>query len=847
MSAVSKKEALILQFSEVNNDDVGLVGGKTASLGEMFQELTAKGVRVPNGFAITAYAYKYFVEKAGIQVKIREALEGVDVADTLDLQRRGAACRALILGAKLPRELKDAIAHAYVQFCKAEQVDLLDVAVRSSATAEDLPSASFAGQLESYLNVRGAKDLIKTAKRCMASLFTDRAIAYREHHRFDHFEVLVSIAVQRMVRSDKASAGVMFTLDTESGHRGVVLITGAWGLGENVVQGAVNVDEFLVHKPTLLAGFEPLLERRLGAKEFTMVYGSGGAAKATRNVRTEKSMREQFCLSDAEVLELARWGIIIESHYGERLGAPQPMDIEWAKDGISGELFIVQARPETVHSQRDMSKLKTYRLLPGTTASSSSSSADDDGDDEQMSSRTVVHGGDDDNCSAASLRVLATGVSVGMAITTGRAKVMRSLAEMHLFERGDVLVAETTNPDFEPILKLASAVLSNSGGRSSHAAIISRELGIPCIVGCGNATQVIRDGDIVTVDCTAGKVYAGRVAYEVQEHDLSKLPDNLGVKLCLNVGNPERALEQSFVPNDGVGLARMEFIVSNYIRAHPLALLEPDSVADPAARAEIRALIKPYNGDGAAFFVERLAQGISLIAAAFYPKRVILRFSDFKTSEYRMLLGGAQFEPIEENPMLGWRGACRYYSDAYRGAFALEVKAVNVVRDRFGLRNLDVMVPFCRTPDEGRKVIDVMASAGLAIDESAPDDERLRIMVMCELPSCCILADAFLDVFSGFSIGSNDLTQCMLGVDRNSELVAPLFTESDPAVKQVISMAIQACRKRNKYVGICGQAPSDSPEFAQFLIEQGIEAISLTADAILPTIQHIAKARNQPK
>lgn len=794
-----KEESFILWFEEVGTHDVGLVGGKNSSLGEMIQELTAKGVNVPGGFATTAFSYRYFIESAGLEAKLRKLFADLDVNNLPNLQKRAKKARALILNTPFPQNLQDAIAVAYAEMCD-RYGENTDVAVRSSATAEDLPEASFAGQQETYLNVHGLKSVLESCHKCFASLFTDRAISYRQEKGFDHFAVALSVGVQKMVRSDLATSGVMFSIDTETGFKNAALITAAYGLGENVVQGAVNPDEYFVFKPTLKTGFKPILEKRLGSKSIKMIYETGGN-KLTKNVEVSKGDREQYCINDEEILQLARWACIIEDHYSRVRGMDTPMDIEWAKDGLTGELFIVQARPETVQSQKSANIIKTYELKEHSA-------------------------------------ILARGRSVGAAIGQGKAQVIRNVSQINQFRSGEVLITNRTDPDWEPIMKQASAIVTNQGGRTCHAAIIAREMGIPAIVGCNDATEKISTGQDVTISCSEGDeghVFTGLLPYEVHETALDNLP-RTKTQILMNVGNPEQAFGFASYPADGVGLARLEFIIANHIKAHPLALMKFDELEDLDAKAEIAELTKLYVGDRAQFFVDKLARGVAMIAAAFYPKPVVVRMSDFKSNEYANLLGGRQFEPKEENPMIGWRGASRYYDPNYREAYALECKALKIVRDEMGLTNVIPMIPFCRTPDEGRKVIAEMAKNGLKQGENG-----LQIYVMCELPSNVILADEFSKVFDGFSIGSNDLTQLTLGLDRDSSLVAHLFDERNEGVKRMVKMAIETAKKNGRKIGICGQAPSDYPEFAEFLVELGIDSISLNPDSVLKTILRIAE------
>jgi pyruvate,water dikinase len=779
-------------FHEIGIDDVPLVGGKNASLGEMYRALGKKGVRVPNGFAVTAAAYRYFLRQSGLDRRIREILTGLDTRDMENLRQRGRQARGAILDADLPGDLEQAIVSAYERLSEAN-AHPLDVAVRSSATAEDLPDASFAGQQESYLNVQGSQSLLSTCKRCFASLYTDRAISYRVDKGFDHFKIGLSIGVQRMVRSDLSSSGVMFSIDTETGFRDAVLINASYGLGENVVQGSVNPDEYYVFKPTLKQGFRPILQKMIGTKEFKLVYDVGGS-RMTKNVPVPPEDRDRFAIGDDEILELARWACVIEDHYSARRGRPVPMDMEWAKDGRTGELFIVQARPETVQSRKKADTIDVYRLR----------------------SRG---------------RVLVSGRSVGEKISRGPVRVIKRVQDLHQFRDGEVLVTDKTDPDWEPTMKKAAAIVTNRGGRTCHAAIVSRELGLTAVVGTERGTELLKDGQEVTVSDAEGDtgfVYDGLLAFDVEHQDLREL-ERPTTHIMMNVGNPEEAFRLSFVPNDGVGLAREEFIISTYIKVHPMALIDYHRLDDPAVRAEIDRLTSGYS-DKPQFFVDKLAQGVAMIGAAFYPKDVIVRLSDFKTNEYANLVGGQAYEPTEENPMLGFRGASRYYDPRYRDGFALECRAMKKVRDEMGLTNVKLMIPFCRTVEEGRRVLAEMEKHGLVRGENG-----LEVYVMCEIPSNVILADEFSAIFDGFSIGSNDLTQLVLGVDRDSEIVAHIFDERDLAVKTMISAVIRAARARGRKIGICGQAPSDYPEFARFLVEQGIDSISLNPDAVLKT------------
>jgi pyruvate,water dikinase len=789
--AAADGRRFIRGFAEIGIADIPLVGGKNASLGEMFRELAPKGVKIPDGFAITAEAYRHFLREAKLDQRIRDILAGLDTRDVENLRSRGSQVRHAILAAELPADLEREIITAY-DALKGRQLHPADVAVRSSATAEDLPDASFAGQQETYLNVAGHLALLDAVKRCFASLFTDRAISYRTDKGFDHFKVALSVGVQRMVRADLAASGVMFTIDTETGFRDAVLINAAYGLGENVVQGSVNPDEYYVFKPTLKAGFKPILQKITGTKEFKLIYDIGGG-KMVKNVPVPPGDRVKFAITDDEILQLARWACVIEDHYSAKRGRPTPMDIEWAKDGHTGELFIVQARPETVQSRKALDVVEVFRL-------------------QQRG------------------RVLVTGRSVGEKIATGPVRVIPSAQFIGQFKDGEILVTDKTDPDWEPIMKKAAAIITNRGGRTCHAAIVSRELGVPAIVGTEHGTEVLKDGQLVTVSCAEGDtgfVYEGKLPFDVQRTNLKDLA-RPRTKVMMNVGNPEEAFGLSFIPNDGVGLAREEFIITTYIKAHPLALLDYDK-QDPATRAQLDALTAGYT-DKPQFFVDKLAQGVAMIAAAFYPKDVILRLSDFKTNEYANLIGGRAYEPAEENPMIGFRGASRYYHPRYQAGFALECRAVKKVRDEMGLTNLKVMIPFCRTVEEGRRVQAEMAKHGLVRGERGLD-----IYVMCEIPSNVVLAEEFCDIFDGFSIGSNDLTQLTLGVDRDSEIVAPIFDERNAAVKKLIAQVIAVCRQRGRKIGICGQAPSDYPEFAQFLVEQGIDSISLNPDTVLKT------------
>ncbi|HUL11536.1 MAG TPA: phosphoenolpyruvate synthase [Methylococcaceae bacterium] len=790
-------------FSQLSIDDVPLVGGKNASLGEMYRELSAQGVRIPNGFAITAEAYLYVLHQANAWPKLHQALDGLDADDVNDLAHRAEQAREIVYGAPLPDDLAAEIVEAYAGL-KNEYGGRLTVAVRSSATAEDLPTASFAGQHETFLNVSGEVKLLDTVQRCFASLFMDRAIRYRIDNGFDHFKVYLSVGVMKMVRSDLAASGVTFSLDTETGFRDVVFITGAYGLGENVVQGAVDPDEFYVFKPTFRQGCSAVLRRSLGAKKIRMIYAKGAGREMTRNEPTPKADRERFCISDEEVLRIADATMRIEAHYSAKAGHPMPMDVEWAKDGIDGQIYIVQARPETVASRKSANVLEAYEL-------------------------------------EGKGPILASGHAVGGKAAAGNTRVITDVAQLNQFQPGEVLVADTTTPDWGTVMKTAAAIVTNRGGRTCHAAIVARELGIPAVVGCDHATTLIKTGDEVTVSCTegdVGRVYAGIIPIKSVRLDLAELP-RPKTHLMLNVGNPDIAFRTSFLPNDGVGLARMEFIISEYIRAHPMALLHPEKVQDAGERTQIERLTR-HHKTPADFFVERLAEGVGTIAAAFYPKPVIVRMSDFKTNEYASLLGGRWFEPKEENPMLGFRGASRYAHPAYAEGFALECAAMKRVREGMGLTNVKLMIPFCRRVQEGERVLHAMAAQGLKRGERG-----LEIYVMCEIPNNVVQIDAFAQLFDGFSIGSNDLTQLVLGVDRDSEIVAFDFDERDAGVKEMIRQTVEGARRNGRHSGICGQAPSDFPEMAEYLVEIGIDSMSLNPDTVLKTTRHVLEVEKR--
>jgi pyruvate, water dikinase len=805
------EKKLILWFDEIGIEDVPIVGGKNASLGEMHQKLTSRGVAVPNGYAITAYAYQYLLKEAGVEQAIRDALDGLDTHDMRNLQERGEKVRNIIRTAEFPDDLRAAIIEAYRKMEEEYGKDV-DVAVRSSATAEDLPDASFAGQQETYLNIRGPEALIDACKRCFASLFTNRAISYRHDKGFGQFDVYLSIVVQKMARSDSASSGVMFSIDTESGFEDAVFITAAWGLGENVVQGAVNPDEYYVFKPTLKQGKRPIVSKKVGSKEIKMIYSGASFASGeepVKNIETTPEERNAYVINDDEILLLAEWACVIEDHYGKA------MDIEWAKDGDgekvgTGRLFIVQARPETVHSQVVKGTMETYKLKEKG-------------------------------------RVIAEGLAVGTKIGQGVANVIEDVVDIHDFKKGEVLVTDMTDPDWEPIMKIAGAIVTNRGGRTCHAAIISRELGIPCVIGTGNGSRVIKPGQEITVSSAEGEtgyIYEGLLDFEIERLDLGDLPETK-TKIMLNLAIPEKAFTECQIPNDGVGLAREEFIINSHIGLHPMALFNYEELknsSDPEKRA-VAARIDEKTGayrDKKQFFIDKVAEGVGRIAAGFYPKDVIVRLSDFKSNEYANLVGGPLYEPEEENPMIGWRGASRYYDPKYRPAFELECQGLLKARNDMGLHNIKVMVPFCRTPEEGRKVIEVLRECGLVQGENG-----LELYVMCEIPSNVISADAFADIFDGFSIGSNDLTQLTYGLDRDSGLIAGIADERNESVKEMIRMVIATAKRRGKKIGICGQGPSDFPDFATFLVELGIDSMSLIPDTAVKTRLAVAKKEKE--
>jgi len=790
-------KSFVLDFKEIGISDVPVVGGKNASLGEMIRSLSFNGIKVPDGFATTADAFWYFIDSNDLRSALNDKMKQLDRNDFSNLQPLSSEARQLILNGQMPQDLSDLIVKAYRQLSGNNPID---VAVRSSATAEDLPDASFAGQHESYLNVNGDGALLTSIQKCFASLYTARAVKYREDRGFDHSKIALSVGVQRMVRSDKGCSGVGFTLEPESGFRDIIHLSGVWGLGENIVQGSVTPDEFFVFKPTLLQGKNAIIQKKLGAKEKTMIYAEKGASEPVMNIITPDEQRNRFVLSDEEISELGRWAGIIENHYRK------PMDIEWAKDGITNELFIIQARPETVHSNKNSRTTTEYQI------------------NNQGKS-------------------LAEGEAVGSKLVVGAARILKSTSDADKLQPGEIIITDITSPDWDPILKRAGAIITNKGGRTSHAAIVARELGVPAIVGTGNGTQAIPDGQLITVACCEGRtghVYEGKAEYTETQIDFSHVQMPETTDAMLIAGDPDSAFKLSFYPNHGVGLMRIEFIITHFIQAHPMALVKFDELTDEPVKQQIQQLTHHYP-DKKKYFVDRLAEGIATIAAAFYPKDVIVRLSDFKTNEYANLIGGKSFEPDEENPMLGFRGASRYYSELYKDGFRLECGALKKVREEMGLTNVKVMVPFCRTVEEGEKVLKVMAQFGL--DRST--DETLEIYMMTEIPSNVLLAEDFADLFDGFSIGSNDLTQLTLGVDRDSGLVSKLFSEQNKAAKMMISMAIKKARKKGVKIGLCGQAPSDFPEFARFLVDEGIHSISFNPDALLKGIENIISAEQK--
>lgn len=780
-------------FNELGIKNVPQVGGKNASLGEMYRKLASKGVRVPNGFATTSSAYNYFMEGSGVKKEIRKILKGLDTHDVRDLMKRGAEVRKTILNAELPDDFKKEIAEAYKKLSKQYKVANVDVAVRSSATAEDLPDASFAGQQDTYLNITGEKQLLDAVKRCVSSLFTNRAISYRTDKGFDHFDIALSVGVQKMARSDLASSGVMFSIDTESGFQNAVLINSIYGLGENIVQGKVNPDEFYVFKPT-----GAIISRSIGKKRLRMVYNTKGK-NPVKDIKVSEKDQNKPSITDAQIKKLADWAIIIEKHYG------RPMDMEWALDGRDNKLYIIQARPETIHSIRDYNVIEEYKI-------------------EKRGA------------------IITTGQSVGSKIGVGVANKIMDIKDIHKFKPGQILVTDMTDPDWEPIMKIAGGIVTDKGGRTCHAAIISREMGIPCIVGTENVSKKVKSGQKITASCAEGEtgfIYKGILPFKVTKTNIKNLKKPK-TKIMMNVGSPDLAFASSMIPNDGVGLAREEFIINNHIKIHPLALINYSKIKDPKVKKQIDALTIGYDNKKQ-FYIDKLAEGVAIIAAAFYPKDVIIRLSDFKSNEYANLIGGREYEPIEANPMIGWRGASRYYDPRYKPAFELELKALKKVREDMGLNNLKIMIPFCRTVEEGKLVLDIMAKNGLKKGKNG-----LEVYVMAEIPTNIILAEEFAKIFDGFSIGSNDLTQLTLGIDRDSGLmknIAGASNEKNPSVKSLIKYLIQVGKKTKTKVGICGQAPSDFPEFAQFLAQEGIDSISLTPDTVIKTTIAINKVK----
>ncbi len=784
--------SLIKQFNKISINDIAVVGGKNASLGEMFNQLASKGVQVPDGFATTSLAFWEFLKENQLNIPLVELLKTLDRKEYSNLTEVGSKARQLILKGNFSAQFSNKIINAYKDLSGKNDIE---VAVRSSATAEDLPDASFAGQHDTFLNIKGKEALLDAIKKCFSSLYTNRAIKYREERGFKHEEIALSVGVQKMIRSDKSCSGVGFTIDPETGFENVMLLSGVWGLGENIVQGTVNPDEFYIFKPTLKKGFYPIIQKKLGDKDKTMVYGMSKEKTLIKNVDTPKEKQEEYVLHDDEIIKLANWSLIIEDHY------QKPMDIEWAKDGITNEIFIIQARPETVHHSKNKNILIEYKLLEKS-------------------------------------KILSTGNAVGTKIAAGKAKILTSPKEAEQLNDGDIIVTDTISPDWDPILKRSGGIVTNKGGRTSHAAIVARELGVPAIVGCINATENIKNGEPITINCAEGKtgyIYEKELAFEEKVIDFSNISmPKTEAKLIL--ADPEKAFQLSFYPNNGVGLLRMEFIITHSIKIHPMALVQYERIKDNSIKAEIEELTKTYKSKKD-YFIDKLSQGIAMIAAAFYPKEVIVRLSDFKTNEYANLIGGTYFEPKEENPMLGFRGAARYYSKFYKEGFKLECEAIKKVRNKMGLTNVKVMIPFCRTVQEGKKALQIMRDYGLK-----QGDNDLEVYVMVEIPSNVIIAEEFAAIFDGFSIGSNDLTQLTLGVDRDSELMSQLFDENDPAVKKMIAIAIEKAVKTGTKIGLCGQAPSDFPEFASFLVEKGINSISFNPDALLKGIENINKA-----
>ena len=800
----NKKQDFVKWYSEVGIEDVPSVGGKNAALGEMYSNLVPLGVNVPDGFALTADAYRHFFKDTGLDEKIKQILADLNTHDIRNLQVRGKKVREAILKSNLPEDLKKVIKESYEELSRKYGKNT-DVAVRSSATAEDLPGASFAGQQETYLNIRGVENVLVATKKCIASLFTDRAISYRADKGFSHFDAALSVGVQRMVRSDISSSGVAFTIDTETGFDKVIVINGIYGLGEFIVQGKVIPDEYIVFKPTLEQGNKnPIIAKNLGKKNTKLIYAKDGTKEQKVSLQDE----QKFSLTDKEVVKLAGWCLQIEKYFSKKHNRYQPMDIEWAKDGNTGELFIVQARPETVRSGEDKNILKEYKL-------------------EKTS------------------KVLIEGIAVGSKIGSGKVRILKDAKNISQFKKGEVLVTEITDPDWEPIMKIASAIVTDKGGRTSHAAIVSRELGIPCVVGAGKATKMLKNGQEVTVDCSGGQVgnvYSGILPFKTEEHRLDSIP-KVNTKVMVNIGSPDEAFKNYHLPTEGVGLGRLEFIIASHIRLHPNLLIDYKKLKLGKKTPVITKALKevdtltPLYKDKTEYYVEKLALGIARIGATFYPKKVIIRFSDFKTNEYRTLVGGEIYEPHEENPMLGWRGASRYYDPKFKEAFGLECKAMKIVREEMGLDNVVPMIPFCRTPEEGKKVIEVMKEYGL----DRAKDKTLKVYVMCEIPSNILLADEYLEIFDGMSIGSNDLTQLTLGLDRDSGIVTHISNENNPAVKKLISDIIHKCKEKGKYIGICGQAPSDYPDFAKFLVKEGIESMSLNPDTVIKIIMALGE------
>ena len=787
-------QSFIKKFGEISLTDVAVVGGKNSSLGEMFSKLSDSGIKVPDGYATTAHSFWYFLDENKIRLPLQQLMQQLDTINFVNLKETGRNARKLMMDAALPKDLEESVITAYKELCGGTAIE---VAVRSSATAEDLPQASFAGQHESFLNIKGEKELLTAVQKCFASLYTDRAIKYREDNGFAHEQVALSVGIQKMVRSDKACSGVGFTLEPESGFQDIIHISGVWGLGENIVQGTVTPDEFFVFKPTLKQNKKAIIQKKLGEKAQTMIYADVATGSSIINTETAKEKREQFVLSEDEITTIAKWALIIEQHYNK------PMDIEWAKDGITNEIFIIQARPETVHSQKNPLQIIEYKLL------------------EKAES-------------------VAKGEAVGSKIATGIARILQSPKDGDKLKEGEIVVTDMTSPDWDPVLKKSAAIVTNKGGRTSHASIVARELGVPAIVGCGDATEKISDGDLITVSCCEGKtgfIYKGKLKYKETKLDFTNTKKPKETEVMMIVGDPDKAFKLSFYPNDGVGLMRIEFIINHAVQIHPMALVKFNELKDEGVKQKIEELTHHYSNKEK-YFVDKLAEGVATIAAAFYPKDVIVRMSDFKTNEYANLIGGKDFEPHEENPMLGFRGASRYYNDLYKEGFRLECEAMKQVRNEMGLTNVKLMIPFCRTLDEGRKVIEVMKQNGL--DRNT--DASLEIYVMAEIPSNVLLAEKFAKIFDGFSIGSNDLTQLTLGIDRDSSIVADLFSEQNEAAMEMIRMVIYKAKEAGVKIGLCGQAPSDFPEFAQFLVEQGINSIAFNPDALLKGIENIKQA-----